>query len=66
MTHALLLTTQSVARRLGVSSARVRQMDDILQPIFCEDGTRVYALDEHLVAIIAAYEKRRAQARRGR
>lgn len=39
---APLLRPCSVARRLGVSTARVRQMDDDLRPLFTEDGARLY------------------------
>lgn len=42
----VLLKPQSVARRLGVSAARVRQLDDELKPMRTEDGSRLYAADD--------------------
>jgi DNA-binding transcriptional MerR regulator len=42
----LLLRPNSVARRLGVSAARVRQMDDVLRPLRTEDGARLYRADD--------------------
>jgi hypothetical protein len=59
MSQALLKGT-AVARRLGLSAQRVRQMDDVLKPMRTEDGTRIYRADE--VERVAA----RRDAQRGR
>lgn len=36
------LTVARTARRLGVSRARVLQLDDVLEPRRCECGHRIY------------------------
>ncbi len=56
----LLLKPKSVARRLGVTPARVRQLDDDLKPLRTECGARFYLADD-----VERYAARR-DARRAR
>lgn len=52
------LTVSQVAARLGVSRARIHQLDVELTPRRCPCGTRLYD-----PSAVAAYEIRRAAAR---
>lgn len=47
----MLLAQQVVAAALGVSTARVRQLDRELQPIHVAGGPRVYSV-EHVDAMV--------------
>lgn len=53
-----LMRPHAVARRLGLSAARVRQMDDELKPVRTDDGFRLYHPDE-VERVAAAREDRR-------
>jgi hypothetical protein len=52
------LTVSQVAARLGVSRARIHQLDVELTPRRCACGARIYD-----PSAVAAYEQRRAAAR---
>lgn len=54
-----LLPPHDVARRLGVSVARVRQLDAELRPVRLTDGRRIYELDV-IQAYLAVRDARRA------
>ena len=55
-----MLTTIGAARILGVTSGRVRQLDDALQPTITEDGRRIYKR-----SIVEALAERRSRKARG-
>jgi DNA-binding transcriptional MerR regulator len=50
----MLLTVSSVARQLGVTPSRVRQLDDELHPERTDTGVRLYT-----AAAVAEYLARR-------
>lgn len=52
MTNAQLIQSGTVARILGVSATRVRQLDDELTPIVTAEGRRLY--DPEVVHAFAA------------
>jgi hypothetical protein len=52
-----MLTVAAVARRLGLSRGRVRQLDGELGAVRCQCGARSYA-----AAAVEAYASRRADA----
>lgn len=63
-TDEKLLRTKSVARILDLTPTRVRQLDDELQPLFTEDGARLYRRAD--VERVAAMRAGASAARRPR
>lgn len=58
MSYTPLLPTGMVARQLGLSVARVRQLDERLRPYHSADGRRLYDPD-----VVEAYRAERDAAR---